>query len=92
MAEDLVELGRKSSVKWSLFEKPYLPGWSKKSSAAARHAALERLTRQQGCLRIDRKLNQLANVTRDAETARLARQDQRWIGKQGFCHLNGKSR
>lgn len=92
MAEDLVELGRKSSVRWSVFTKPFLPGWSKFGSTASRHAALQRLSRTEGCLRVDRKLNQLANVTRDGKTARLARQDQRWIGKQGFCHLKGKKR
>lgn len=91
MAESLVELGRKT-FRWSHFEKPYLPGWSKTGSVASRHSALESLVATQGCLRIDRKLNQLANVTRDPATARLARQDQRWIGKQKFCHLKGKKR
>ncbi len=93
MAEELVELGRKGYVtRWSRFEQPYLPGWSKAKSTAARHSALQRLSAVQGCLRVDRKLNQLANVTRDQKTARLARADQRWISKQGFCHLKGKKR
>ena len=91
MAQDLVELGRKT-IRWSKFEQPYLPGWSKSMPMKARRYILKRLSEAQGCLRIDRKLNQLANVTKDGPTAKAARADQRWIGKQGFCHLKGKKR
>ena len=36
MAEELVELGRKGYVtRWSRFEQPYLPGWSKAKSTAS---------------------------------------------------------
>lgn len=93
MAEDLVELGRKGYVtRWSRFTQPYLPGWSKHQPTSARRSTLKKLSKAQGCLTIDRKLNQLANVTRDRATAAAARADQRWISKQGFCHLKGKKR
>jgi hypothetical protein len=92
MAIDLVELGRKNLVRWSIFNQPYLPGWSKSQSTSSRRAALKKLSDTQGCLRIDRKLNQLANVTQDKATERVARADQKWISKQGFCGLKGKKK
>lgn len=93
MADELVELGRKSRPTryWSHFTDPYLPGWHKNASAAARHSALRRLAARQGCIRVDKKLNQLANVTKDKPTARAARADQRWISKK-VCHLKRRKR
>jgi hypothetical protein len=91
MAKMIVELGRgRGQVKWARFSDPFLPGWNKKEPTAARHAALHRLTVREGCLTVSRKLNQLANVTRDVPTKKKARADQRWISKQGFCHLKTK--
>lgn len=93
MAHELVELGRKArhSRYWSHFSSPYLPGWTKDKSTAARHEALRKLADRQGCILVDKKLNQLANVTRDKPTARKARADQRWISKN-VCTLKRRKR
>lgn len=93
MADELVELGRKSRPTryWSRFSDPYLPGWHKNASTSSRREALRKLAAREGCIRVDKKLNQLANVTRDKPTASAARADQRWISKN-VCHLKKRKR
>lgn len=94
-AKELVEIGRKgskapASKRWSRFGKHYLPGWGKKKSDAERHAALEHQTRQEGCVRVIRKLTQLRNVTADRATELRAKRDAAWLHNQGFCKLKTK--
>jgi len=65
-----------------------LSGWSKDQSAATRHRHLLEAMRKRArgrtpghkaALSVFRALLALANVTRDEETARVARADARWI-------------
>jgi hypothetical protein len=91
-AKDLVELGRKggSPRRWARFGPGYLPGWTKKTPAGKRHAALKRLTEREGCITVIRKLTQLRNVTTDRPTELLAIADARWLHNRVFCKLKTK--
>lgn len=91
-AKTLVELGRAagSPRRWAKFGPNYLPGWSKKKSAPARHAALRRQVRREGCRTVIQKLTQLRNVTTDKPTEIRARVDAGWLHNQGFCKLKTK--
>lgn len=92
MADELVELGRNRKRYWARFADPFLPGWHKGASNEERRRVLRKVAAREGCLRVDRKLNQLANVTQDPATKRKARADQRWISKN-VCHVGpNKSR
>ncbi len=68
----------------------YMPGWGKDVSEGKRHSALKNLTKKVGCLRAQRMLLQLANVTTDKPTESKARTDRKWLVSQGFCELKTK--
>lgn len=91
-AKALVELGRKgtSPRRWAKFGPHYLPGWGKDKSPAARHAALRRQVKREGCRTVIQKLTQLRNVTADKPTELRARVDAGWLHNQGFCKLKTK--
>jgi len=91
-AKTLVELGRGASSprRWAKFGPNYLPGWSKQKSAPARHAALRRQVKREGCRTVIQKLTQLRNVTTDKPTEIRARVDAGWLHNQGFCKLKTK--
>jgi hypothetical protein len=74
--------------RWAKFPKKgehFLPGWSKRIPAERRRMALTTLAKRVGCRDVWGKLHQLANVTTDKPTERVAIADREWIRRQGWC-------
>jgi len=70
----------------------FLPGWRHDLPATKRRAAIEKVTNTEGCASTIRRLNLLANYTKNTSpsTYEAARGDMAWVRDQTFCHLKSK--
>lgn len=74
---------RKNSKKWADFSNgDYIPGWKKSYSQKKRLQALRKLIKKETYADIIGKLNQLANVNQDYNTAKKARADMLKLKKE----------
>jgi len=70
----------------------FLPGWRHDLPDARRRAAIEKITNTEGCASTIRRLNLLANYTKNTSpsTYATARQDMAWVRDQSFCRLKSR--
>jgi len=70
----------------------FLPGWRHDMPESKRRAAIEKVTTAEGCASTIRRLNLLANYTKNTSpsTYAAARGDMAWVRDQTFCHLKSK--
>lgn len=71
-----------------------LKGWKADSGANARHAALKKAVKAEGCKSVILRLNLEANFTEKTspKTHRKARQDMDYLRNQDWCKLKSKKR
>ena len=69
-----------------------LQGWKKDMAERDRHRILKKVTRQDGCATVIRRLVLLRNISADRPTDRIAKRDETWLHKQPWCKLKTKAK
>ena len=68
--------------KWAKVEKGHLYGWKKTQADRTRHGILLKAVKKDSYATIIRRLNQLRNITKDRETAKLMEKDMTYLKKK----------